>query len=506
MWPKTVTEIAGFLGVSADLIKNPSSPLNSLSTDSRKVGPGQMFVAIQGETHDGHDFVETALAQGAEIAIVKASWLVQRPELKQRCFAVADPTQALREIAQAFRRNFDFPVLAVGGSNGKTTTKEMLASLLSCLPQPVTRTHKSENGFLGLALTLTQKRHSTFAPIGALIAEIGIDDVGAMKEHVTIAQPNLAMLTALGPEHLNGLGSWDKAVEEELILFRNSSSDCARIWQCCEPRLFSILDEAREGDTLVFDIQQLKELPFRTKQLADHGRVSVLSFDVVKTSATHSVVNCTWKPAVSHKSQTSWSQTFEIPMPGRHNANNFALALAAASNLSSDVDGLIEAWKSFEQPEMRSRVVKLNKDVVLYDDCYNSSPSSLDAALTALNSTEWTHHRKILVLGDMLDLGSESKTWHLKLSEKLLKIENAHLCLFGSAMYDVYSELMTTYKSDLENGHISLTHLAAEESPELFFPMLEDKMEGSVILVKGSRGMDMGRFVKVCEEWSAAQG
>jgi UDP-N-acetylmuramoyl-tripeptide--D-alanyl-D-alanine ligase len=327
-----------------------------------------------------------------------------------------------------------------------------------------------------------------------------------MREHIAIAQPEFAMLTALGPEHLNGLGSWDNAVEEELILFRNSSPHCARIWQCCEPRLFSILDEVREGDTLVCDIEQLKELPSKARQLAELARISVLSFDLVKVAATQSVVNCTWKPAITHESQASWSQSFEVPMPGRHNANNFALALAAASNIVSDVDALLEAWKSFVQPEMRSRVVKLSKNVILYDDCYNSSPSSLDAALAALNSAEWTQHFKILVLGDMLDLGLESKTWHLKLSEKLLKIKNAHLCLFGSAMYDVFNELKTKHKVILEKGNVTLTHLSVNENPERFFTQLQGKIEGSVILVKGSRGMDLGRFVRVCEEWSAAQG
>ena len=506
MWPKTASEIGKLLGISMNPIKNPDSVLNSLSTDSRKVGPGQLFVAIQGDNHDGHDFVEAAFAQGAEVAIVTTSWLKLKPELRRHCLGVPDTTDALRHIAQEFRKTFHFPVLAVGGSNGKTTTKEMLASLLSCLPLPVTRTHKSENGFLGLALTLTQSKHNSESPLGALIAEIGIDDVGAMTEHVAIAQPDFAMLTALGPEHLNGLGSWDKAVEEELILFRKCSAHCARIWQCCEPRLFSILDEVREGDTLVIDVEQVKELPAKAKQLAELGRVSVLSFDVVKVAATQSVVNGTWKPAIAHKSQTSWSQSFEIPMPGRHNANNFALALAAAANVISDVDAHLNAWKSFVQPEMRSRVVKLNKGVILYDDCYNSSPSSLDAALAAINSAEWAQHSKILVLGDMLDLGPESKTWHLKLSEKLLKMENTHLCLFGSAMYDVFNELKTKHKNVLEKGNVSLTHLAAKESPELFFPQLQDKIEGSVILVKGSRGMDLGRFVKVCEEWSVAQG
>lgn len=506
MWPRTVAEISAMLGLPIGPIENPNAVLNSLSTDSRKVANGQLFIAIRGEKHDGHDYVDAALSQGAEIAIVMDSWLRDRPALSRRCLGVTDTTEALRRIARQFREAFNFPVLAVGGSNGKTTTKEMLASLLRCLPVPVTRTHKSENGFLGLALTLTQSLHHSQLEVGALIAEIGIDDVGAMSEHVSVAQPNFAMLTALGPEHLSGLGSWDKAVEEELVLFRECQESCARIWQCCEPRLYDILDEARDGDTIVCELEQLKTMPAGPKQLAELGKISVLSFDVIKTSATSSLVNCTWKPAATHKNQTSWSQSFEVPMPGRHNANNFALALAAAANISSEIDSLIEAWKSFVQPEMRSRIVKLNKDVTLYDDCYNSSPSSLDAALSAMHSPEWSNKFKILVLGDMLDLGTESKTWHLKLSEKLLKTENSHLCLFGSAMYDVYNELITKHNQVLETANISLCHLAAEKNPALFLPMLNGKIEGSVVLVKGSRGMDMGRFVKVCEDWSAAQG
>lgn len=463
-------------------------------------------MAIAGEKHDGHDFVADALALGAETAIVSDIWLNKNPSFKQRCIGVADTTTALRRIAQSFRSTFDFPVIAIGGSNGKTTTKEMLATLLARLPHPVTRTHKSENGFLGLAMTLTQIGHRRETQVAALIAEIGIDATGAMSEHMAIAQPEFALLTALGPEHLNGLGSWEKAIEEELILFRSSPATCARIWQCCDPQLLAVIAEVRENDTLVYERELQKTLPADTRQLIELGKVAALEFNVVKSSATASLIHCSWRPARAHKSQKSWSQSFDIPLPGRHNANNFALALAAASNITSDIDTLIDAWQNFTAPEMRSRVVKLKKQVTLYDDCYNSSPSSLDAALAALEAPEWANSHKVLILGDMLDLGTESKTWHLKLPEKLLKIENSHLCLFGSAMYDVFYELRTKHGDDLVRANIVMSHMAPEKNPADFFQALHESVEGAVILVKGSRGMDLGRFVRVCEEWSADQG
>ncbi|MEY3901050.1 MAG: hypothetical protein RL189_356 [Pseudomonadota bacterium] len=510
MWPKKLNEIAQILGVPSPSSKTVASDtqavMHSLCTDSRKLARGELFVAIKGDTHDGHRFVESTLQQGAVAAIVEKSWLDAHPQLSEFCLAVDDTTQALRTLGKAFRSEFTFPLIAVGGSNGKTTTKEMLASLLGGAGMRITRTHKSENGFLGLAVTLTQTAHNKSHPPKALVAEIGIDDVGAMSEHVAIATPDFALLTALGPEHLAGLGTWDKAVEEELLLFRNSPKNCRRIWQLCEPRLAEVADEVRAGDAVVIDLRSKILLPASVGQLMSEQKIAVLEFEVSEQKATYSMIKTIWRSAGKNGQSDRWETVFKVPLPGIHNAQNFALALATAAHTGCRKNELEQAWTSFTPPEMRSRIVNLNRGITLYDDCYNASPASMDAAFDALLSDEWKGRHKVVILGDMLDLGGESKSWHLKLIAKLLKIENSDLCLFGTAMYDVYNEIKTNYSRELQNGNIRLRHAGADVDPARFVDELNGKIAGAVVLVKGSRGMDLGRFVKSCEAWSAAQG
>ena len=507
MWPKTLSEIARILEVPVPALAGKgSTEISSFSTDSRKIGSGELFVAIRGESHDGHQFIDAALLKGAVGAIVESKWLKTNPQFADRCFAVDDTTRALRTLGKAFRSEFGFPLLAVGGSNGKTTTKEMLACLLHSPQNHITRTHKSENGFLGLAITLTQKAHNKHNPPGALVAEIGIDDIGAMTEHVQIAQPDVALLTALGPEHLAGLGSWENAVSEELILFRNAPQQCRRVWQLCEPKLLEVSNEIRENDVIVFNKSESKSYPAHISRLLSSRKISSLIFDIKEMRATRTIVHAEWSGNTNAESTGQWQTEFSIPMPGIHNVQNFALALATAALIGRSSEQLMTAWQSFTPPEMRSRIIELNKGVTLLDDCYNASPASMNAAFEALLSDEWRTRHKIVVLGDMLDLGGESKSWHLNLIEKLIKIENSDLCLFGTAMYDVFKEIKTNYSRELQSGKIRLTHAGPDTNPAQFIDELSSRLPGSVVLVKGSRGMDLGRFVKSCEAWSTAQG
>lgn len=506
MWPKSLAELAVRLGAKTPASLAPTLLVEALETDSRKIGPAELFVAIRGETHDGHSFVATAFEKGARAAVVERSWWDTHPEFQGRCFAVDNTTEALRSLAQSFRQDFRFPLIAVGGSNGKTTTKEMLSCLLGALNAPVTRTHKSENGFLGLAITLTQRAHNVRNATAAIVAEIGIDASGAMIEHVAIAKPDVALLTALGPEHLAGLGTWDNAVEEELVLFRKAPPSCRRVWQCAEPRLVDVIHEVRAGDVLVAE----QEFPWdqhpTVKSLRETRRISFLRYNLTSQKATSSQMEVQWEPSVGHGEAQAWSSIFEIPLPGIHNAQNFALALATAALHCSDKNQLAHAWKKFVPPEMRSRVVQLARGTTLYDDCYNASPASMAAAFDALLSEEWKSKHKVLVLGDMLDLGEESKSWHLQLVENLLKFENSDLCLFGTAMYDVFNEIRNKHSDVLRRANIVLRHAGPEKSPATFLEDVSERLAGSVVLVKGSRGMDLGRFVKSCEAWLAAQG
>lgn len=527
MWPRTAEWV---LFASGSVVKSPSPAKTSspsvaadlssrmvlgATTDSRRVFPGCLFVAVRGDRFDGHDFVEQALREGASVALVESSWqglVALPPELASRCLvAPADTTSAFRRLARSLRADFPFPVVAVGGSNGKTTTKEMLAALLSGHGRKVTRTEKSENGFLGVAISLTQKEHSnepgTCASTlpSALVLEIGIDDVGAMREHVALSAPDVVLLTALGPEHLAGLGSWETAVKEECDLFFTGAPR-TRVWQLEDEKLVEQVSQVRPGDVLVASRGTFESAPVASG-LASLGQgvslgVSRLAFEVVFAGAEKTELLVKWTPCAGCEPgflqpALGFEATFSVGLPGLHNARNFALAVATAASMGQSVDALADGWRGFVPPAMRSRLVSLAGDRLLYDDSYNASPASMEAALNALENPEWAHRARALVLGDMLDLGEESKKWHAALGSRLALLRGVHLCLFGEAMYDVFRSLME--KDVSQKNFATLKWLPADADPRVWVQEVLMPLSPSLVLIKGSRGMGLDRVAKAME-------
>jgi UDP-N-acetylmuramoyl-tripeptide--D-alanyl-D-alanine ligase len=482
--------------------------ITGAGSDSRKVEPGQLFVAVKGEKFDGHDFVATALEQGAALALVARGWSgfsTLPPHLSVRCLVVDDVTQGFRRLAKTLRARFPFPVVAVGGSNGKTTTKELLAAALGGGDYLVTKTQKSENGFLGMALTISNRAHSLKRSPHALVLEIGIDEKGAMDDHVAIGKPDVALLTALGPEHLAGLDNWETAIAEELKLFYPGPGT-RRVWQGEEPVLRDRLKDTRAGDTVVIasrddlDAKGSLSIPGCAEADIRERGVSVMSFSTQKIGTTGGQVLLAWYPSESGAGTSAlWTHTFEVPLPGDHNIRNFALAVATAAGLGRTLEEILNGLKTFQAPPMRSRIVTLNNGCVLFDDCYNASPSSMKAAFDLLGCEEWKQRPKLVVLGDMLDLGEESRKWHLELVEYLSNFHDVHLCLFGQAMYDVFQELQKDSVGAKARQRV-VTHLAADENPTRFMEITTVPLREAVVLVKGSRGMDLGRVVTRVEE------
>ena len=184
MWPLSGHEIVAACCGECANSNLAQIQITGVTSDSRRIAPGLLFAAIKGDKFDGHDFVAKSLDAGAPLALVSKEWVaknVTSKQLHEKCIIVEDVTSALRQIAAKIRRRFSFPVIGIGGSNGKTTTKEMLAALLSS-PFRATKTTKSENGFLGMALTLTNHEHNLNNAPHALVLEIGIDESGAISD------------------------------------------------------------------------------------------------------------------------------------------------------------------------------------------------------------------------------------------------------------------------------------------------------------------------------------
>lgn len=482
MWPLSAAEVARACGVTAALPRGLEEvKIAGIAVGDRDPTSDELFVALREGGFDGHRSVEAALLSGAPIALVAADWegiAGLSSEHRARCLVVADTQTAFRSLASFLRKRYAGPVVAVGGSNGKTTTKDMLAALLGGPGRVVLATPETMNGWTGLPLTLTQRELTTARPPDAIVVEVGIDEKGAMKEHAALVDADVAVLTALGPEHLTGLGSEEAVVEEEKQLFA-SSSRLRRVFFGEDPKIAPLMTDARAGDVVVCASS-------RRVHHADRG-LALLAYEIAVLEPSSSEIRIAWQPAGATAS--AWERTFVVPMPGRHNADDFALAVAVACALDRGPDDLARGWESFVPPSMRCQLHDLPDGGVLVDDAYNASPASMNAALDLLDADAWRERPKVLVLGDMLELGIDSERYHLALCDRLARHagEGARVCLYGAAMEAVHRALAAR--------GVPTTHLPAAADPAAFLDDGSLRIEGAVTLVKGSRGTKLERFL-----------
>jgi len=515
MWPLSYKKISHIIGAEFSLnhhnknlniygIFSDSRKMSKIVTnylDSNHLSPDPfLFVAIKGEIFDGHTYLNECFEQGLRCALVdKHSPYLKnlKSEYLDRCFRVENVVTALRKLAKEFRKTFTFPVIAIGGSNGKTTTKEILSSFLTYSDQKITKTQKSENGFLGVAFTLLQESHQQEDPPSALVLEIGIDEVGAMQQHLDIAKPDVALLTALGPEHLTGLKTWQIAVSEELILF--SSPSCENIWQLCDEKLREhFLEQSKNSDFL----RKISQDTVVTEKSSQHyfnknilSNLNVIYWELTSISVNDSTIH------IQNNEKTLFQGS--IPLIGKHNVQNFVLAFASALHLGQTPENILTGFQNYQSPAQRFNFVSLPHNTIMIDDTYNSSPGSMAAALEILQLDEWKTKPKILILGDMLELEDESKFWHENLFKQLEELEDAHLCLFGSAMYNCYRLLKNNRQRTikLQETRKILDWSDSHHEPTIFLEKLKPHLKGSIILIKGSRGMRLERFVQGVENF-----
>lgn len=492
MWPLTARDVIEGCGArrpalggagdvtEGDLVGGATGSLVDLS-------PGDLFVALPFVNGDAHAHVEDALSRGAALALVAEVWPGPSnlsPELRARCVVVPDVLAAFRRLAAAFRRRLSCPVVAVAGSNGKTTTKDMLAALLSSPGRRVVKTPGTDNGFLGLPQTLCGRAHRAPAPADAVVLEIGIDAPLAMAEHARMIAPDVAVITALGPEHLGGLGDVATAVREELSLVLGSPA-ARRVLPLDDPEIAARTWLLRTGDVAV---ARGASLSGAAAALPEGVRVLLFS---PRLSGADSVVKMAFFEA-GERGSPAHRLELRCPLPGIHNARNLALATAAALLVGRSPEEIRAGSGTFRAPPFRSRIEPLARGALLYDDCFNASPLSVQAALEALGDPAWAGRPKVVVLGDMLDLGAESGAWHLEVASRLAEMEGVRACLFGAAMSAVAARLVAL-------GHGGRVLAAQESGDPAGLVAGLDLPEGAVVLVKGSRGMRLERVVGYLE-------
>ncbi|HSH54253.1 MAG TPA: UDP-N-acetylmuramoyl-tripeptide--D-alanyl-D-alanine ligase [Methylotenera sp.] len=419
----------------------------SVGADSRKIASGQLFVALKGEHFDGHDFVEQAIKQGA------AAVLVSKQSSAEPAIVVQDTYQALGELAAYWRSKFNLPLAAITGSNGKTTVKEMLASILraaSKTPEAVLATQGNLNNHIGLPLTMlnlnAQHRYA--------VIEMGMNHTGEISYLTKLAKPTVALVNNAGIAHIGELGSVEAIAKAKGEIFEGLAADGIAVINADD-------DFAPHWRAL---IGQRKTISFGLKNTADVSASYELQADA-------SVMNI--------KTPNGQFGTV-LPTPGLHNVMNALAATSAALAMGIALPVIAEGLQNYVGAKGRLQHLKGVNGALVIDDTYNANPLSMKAAIDVLMAKPG---EKLLVLGDMGELGDDAAALHAEIGSYAKAAGVNALLTLGTL-----SQEMTTAFGAGAKHYASAEALASELAARL--------KPTSVVLVKGSRFMAMERIVK----------
>ncbi len=421
-----------------------------VTTDSRQVVTGQLFVALSGEHFDGHDYLETVAAAGAAAAMVQKPGTGSLPQL-----VVADPLSALARLARAHRDRFEIPVIGLTGSNGKTTSKEMIAAALASLG-PVHRTTGNLNNQIGVPLTLLGLEASH----RAAVIEMGMSREGEIRALAAMARPTVAVITNAGRAHLLGLGSRE-------AVGRAKSE---------------IAEALGPADTFIYfgDDGLLREL---NKGCAAH----------VVTFGLGSTPNLTASRIVETGLNGSEFDVegfgrVRLAIPGRHNVLNALAALAVSRVLGVAPAAAVQAL-AWVKPVTGRMEVRHFGALTIIDDSYNANPDSMRAALDLLREAPHAG-RRVAILGEMLELGQNSLSMHKEVGAAASFVDA--LWVIGPSASEVAAAAVEAGLAGSAVHVLPSLEALLSSIPPMLLP-------GDLVLVKGSRGMALDRLVQAIE-------
>ncbi len=445
--------------------------LSGITTDTRKLNRGELFVALSGENFDGHDFIESAIAKGAP-AIVLSGDAADLAGLAQGYpqtlfLPVSNTLTALADLARARLLKIDPQVIAVTGSNGKTTTKEMLTRIL----EPVYRVHKTAGNFnnrIGLPLTI----FSMADDCQVAVLEMGMNEPGEIAALSAIARPDYAIITNIGRAHLQGLGSLEAVARAKCEVIEGLKPRATVIYNSDDPYLSRLVPETVAKRPLESGLKMLT--------VSWHGaaEAEVKASEIWLTAEGVSFVF----------TKDDAKATVKIPCWGRHNVMNAVLALAAGTCLAGVFPvPAANSLSTFKMPAGRLEKYEANGMTLLHD-AYNANPDSMAAALTAVAERRGKRFLA-LVLGDMNELGDESEALHRQIGEQVAEIRPDLLVLLGNLAAEIADAARAC---GLPAERIVKFPAAAFEAA---LQVLKTRLVGEVlVLVKGSRSLALEKI------------
>lgn len=437
------------------------SPVTGISTDTRQLHRGECFVALCGDRFDGHVFLGDAVSKGAGALIVSDSKVRQVAEAAKdvALVSVPDTLYALGELARFYRRHLPIPLVGITGSNGKTSTKEMVASVLS----QVWQVHKSQGNFnnlIGVPLTiLSIQPHHQVA-----VVEMGINVPGEMDRLAQIAKPTVGLITNVQPAHLEGLHSLDRILEEK-----------GKLWLSLSPTDLAVVNLDDERLRTLSACLNTRRVTYSSKDSSADASLE----GIYARAEDHTVFNIKLR---------------DVPLRvclrsiGYHHVHNALGAAALALGVGLSNESIVSGLNAYRPVKMRMQIHRLEDGRVLVDDTYNANPGSVLAALRTI-SVESGGGPIVAVLGDMKELGSQSALLHREVGEALCEVGVKQLITYGQMAREIIRGAMS-------RGMPSGACFHAESHQDIVETLKCCPERNSWILVKGSRAMAMERVVE----------
>ena len=431
-----------------------------ISIDSRTIKRGELFIALRGVRFDGHQFVSEAMERGAEGAIVEGEPLGRKAPFDPRekpIIAVEDTLRALGDIAHRWRERHSIPLVAVVGSNGKTTTKEIVATLLEGSFR-VLKTLGNRNNLVGLPLTLLDlSPEHTIA-----VVEMGMNVRGEIERMTEIANPDVGLITNISEAHLESLGTFEELVKAKGELWDTMrpngvivvNQDDANVLKCAN---------GYPGKTVTFGVEVPSDVMAQGIRI-EGGKGVRFTLTVRGEEAE---VN--------------------FPMMGISSAYNALAATAVASIYGVQLREIKERLEGFKPFSMRMEVIRLDNGATIINDAYNANPRSMELALKALSQVKEAE-RGIAVLGDMLELGRFSEEAHARVGEKVASFGVDLLFTLGERAQTIAGRAR---QAGLDEGRV----VVSMDHRDLLHRLKKTIKRGDWILVKGSRSMSMEKIV-----------
>ncbi|MEH7081797.1 UDP-N-acetylmuramoyl-tripeptide--D-alanyl-D-alanine ligase [Neobacillus drentensis] len=457
MIKRSLKQIAEMIPAQDVLITFAETVITGVCIDSRKIEKGNLFIPFKGEHSDGHKYVEESIRKGAAAALWQKD--VPNPPLHLPILIVENCLVALQELARSYRKQLAVKVVGITGSNGKTTTKDMTAGILST-QYKVQKTEGNYNNHIGLPLTVLGLDEDT----EIAVLEMGMSGRGEIEFLTNLACPDAVVITNIGESHLLDLGSREGIAEAKLEILQGLKDGGLAVLHGDEPLLMERI-QRHKGNIQVetFGRNDTNDLyPTEIAQLDNGNRFRINTSETV----------------------------FELPVLGTHNILNALASMLIANYFSIPFEKMNEGLASIRLTNMRMELVEGKQGEKIINDAYNASPTSMMAAIELVSNLQG-YARKILVLGDMLELGPQEEQYHEQI---------------GEALSDEKVDLLFTYGT--LGGHIA-NKARTVLGPERVFAFTEKEAliqelrqhvdHQTLILVKASRGMKLEEIVNALQ-------